>query len=63
MFASVLKRSALIEAWLTQHFEHYPGPHLESYVEDSFMQKAVCSCGAEATFTIVVHVETLPKAK
>ena len=55
IWAAQLKRAALLEQWLVQHMEHYPGPRLENMV-DSTIQRGVCSCGTAVELTIVTTV-------
>src|SRR5437870_2640036 len=46
MWSAVLRRAALLEQWRLRHAEHYPGPQLETTVDDYTITTARCSCGA-----------------
>jgi len=63
MWASTLRRAAALEAWLVLHNTHYPGPHVDMTIQDPFTQTARCSCGALATFTIIVSMDVKVKPK
>lgn len=58
MWAATLRRASAMEEWLVQHITHYPPPYIEAYSDDPFTQRTRCPCGASATFTVVVNVET-----
>lgn len=63
MWAACLRRASALEAFREAHADHYPGVHTETMVDDLFTQHAACSCGAKATFTVVVAVDVRAVAK
>ncbi len=54
IFGAVMKRATLLEQWLVQHAEHYPGPHLEIPLHDSLTHNGRCSCGESIELTISI---------
>lgn len=60
IFASCLKRAALVEEFLISHRLHFGpnenGAHLEVHVDDPFATKVNCPCGAKFTASVVVSV-------
>jgi hypothetical protein len=57
MQAVVMKRATLLEQWIVQHKEHYPGPQLQTYADDFTISTARCSCGESIELVIVIGLE------
>lgn len=55
IFSATMKRAALIEEFLQEHWLHEPT--MEIYQEDPFTNTVRCPCGAALSVTITVSVD------
>lgn len=61
--SALYKRAALMEQWLVQHKEHYPGPKISEYVESLGRQRGACSCGSDLELNLLISVEVRATGK
>ena len=57
--SAVLKKAALMEQWMVQHAECYPGPSVEFQTDKYNVTTAHCSCGE--SFEVATVVSTLSR--
>ncbi len=57
LVSSVLARRALlVEEFLRQHTEHWPGPQAYLYQHDAFKIDVKCSCGAQLEVVVLIKL-------
>lgn len=52
--AAVHRRAALLEQWLVEHHDCWPGPSVASPFAEPLVRHAKCSCGAELEVTLLI---------
>jgi len=59
---AILKRAAVMEQWLVNHSDHYPGPRL-GISRDYLTAMSHCTCGEsfEVTLNINITTKVMPK--
>lgn len=69
---ALYKRAAIMEQWLANHKEHYPGPSIEVYNVDRYdrihndgmlWQVGRCSCGESIETTIIPSLTSVVTKK